>query len=97
VGEVDRSGAVLVTVNGVPITQLHFGDRGGRSFPVRDIARVVDENIAPTLTTKFGALPDINGDGWVDTTDMSLMMQGAQPRNTAKKPVIVNDAGPMAP
>ena len=43
------------------------------------------------------ASADINGDGWVDTTDMSLMMQGAQPRNTAKKPVIVNDAGPMAP
>ena len=43
------------------------------------------------------ASADINGDGWVDTTDMSLMMQGAQPRNTAKKPVIVNDGGPMMP
>jgi hypothetical protein len=33
----------------------------------------------------------------VDTTDMSLMMQGAQPRNTtsAKKPVV--DGGVMAP
>ena len=43
------------------------------------------------------AMADINGDGWVDTTDMSLMMQGAQPRNTtsAKKPVV--DGGVMAP
>lgn len=43
------------------------------------------------------AIADVNGDGWVDTTDMSLMMQGAQPRNTtsAKKPVV--DGGVMAP
>ncbi len=37
----DKNPQVLMLVNGVPITQLHFGDRGGRSsFPVRDIARV---------------------------------------------------------
>ena len=37
----DKNPQVLMLVNGVPITQLHFGDRGGRSsLPVRDIARV---------------------------------------------------------
>lgn len=36
----DKNPQVLMLVNGVPITQLHFGDRGGRSFPVRDIARI---------------------------------------------------------
>jgi len=62
----------------------------------RPLARIkVSQLRAMGLGNQAGA--DINGDGWVDTTDMSLMMQGAQPRNTAKKPVIVNDAGPMAP
>ena len=62
----------------------------------RPLARIkVSQLQAMGLGNQAGA--DINGDGWVDTTDMSLMMQGAQPRNTAKKPVIVNDAGPMAP
>ncbi|MBL8618489.1 MAG: hypothetical protein JNM72_22935 [Deltaproteobacteria bacterium] len=41
------------------------GAQGFNNCDLRDIARVVDENIAPTLTTKFGALPDINGDGKV--------------------------------
>ncbi len=27
---------------------------------------------------------DINGDGWVDTTDMSLMMQGVEPRRLSR-------------
>ena len=36
----DKNPQVLVLVNGVPITQLHFGNRGRSSFPVRDIARV---------------------------------------------------------
>ena len=37
----DKNPQVLMLVNGVPITQLHLGDRGGRgSYPVRDIARV---------------------------------------------------------
>ncbi|MFM7272615.1 MAG: TonB-dependent receptor plug domain-containing protein, partial [Gammaproteobacteria bacterium] len=37
----DKNPQVLMLVNGVPMTHLHFGDRGGRSsFPVRDIARV---------------------------------------------------------
>jgi hypothetical protein len=62
----------------------------------RPLARIkVSQLQAMGLGNQAGA--DINGDGWVDTTDMSLMMQGAQPRNTAKKPVIVNDAGPMTP
>jgi hypothetical protein len=62
----------------------------------RPLSRIkVSQLRAMGLGNQAGA--DINGDGWVDTTDMSLMMQGAQPRNTAKKPVIVNDAGPMAP
>lgn len=37
----DKNPQVLTLVNGVPMTHLHLGDRGGRtSFPVRDIARV---------------------------------------------------------
>jgi outer membrane receptor for ferrienterochelin and colicins len=37
----DKNPQVLMLVNGVPITQLHFGDRGGRpNLPVRDIARI---------------------------------------------------------
>jgi iron complex outermembrane receptor protein len=37
----DKNPQVLVLVNGVPITSLHFGDRGGRNrIPIRDIARV---------------------------------------------------------
>ncbi|NBQ16145.1 MAG: hypothetical protein EBU31_16425, partial [Proteobacteria bacterium] len=62
----------------------------------RPLARIkVSQLQAMGLGNQAGA--DINGDGWVDTTDMSLMMQGAQPRNTAKKPDIVNDGGPMMP
>lgn len=37
----DKNPQVLMLVNGVPITQTHFGDRGGQpNFQVRDIARV---------------------------------------------------------
>ena len=37
----DKNPQVLMLVNGVPITQTHFGDRGGRAnFPVRDVARI---------------------------------------------------------
>ena len=37
----DKNPQVLMLVNGVPLTNAHFGDRGGRSsFPVRDIARI---------------------------------------------------------
>lgn len=37
----DKNPQVLMLVNGVPITQTHFGDRGGRAnFPIRDIARI---------------------------------------------------------
>lgn len=37
----DKNPQVLMLVNGVPITQTHFGDRGGQAgFPVRSIARV---------------------------------------------------------
>jgi hypothetical protein len=62
----------------------------------RPLSRIkVSQLRAMGLANQAGA--DINGDGWVDTTDMSLMMQGAEPRNTtsAKKPVV--DGGVMAP
>ncbi|RMD69510.1 MAG: TonB-dependent receptor [Gammaproteobacteria bacterium] len=37
----DRNPQVLMLVNGVPITQLFFGDRGGRNtLPVESIARI---------------------------------------------------------
>ena len=37
----DKNPQVLMLVNGVPITQTHMGNRGGRmNFPVRDIARI---------------------------------------------------------
>ena len=37
----DKNPQVLMLVNGVPITQLHFGDRGTRTLlPIRDIARI---------------------------------------------------------
>ena len=37
---------------------------------------------------------DINGDGWVDTTDMSLMMQGVEPRRptASKAPNVANSS-----
>ena len=37
----DKNPQVLMLVNGMPITSMHFGDRTGRrNFPVRSIARV---------------------------------------------------------
>jgi hypothetical protein len=39
-------------------------------------------------------MADLNGDGWVDTTDMSLMMQGVEPRRptASKAPNVANSS-----
>lgn len=42
------------------------GAQGFNNCDLRTIARVVDENISPNVTTRFGSLPDINGDGKVN-------------------------------